>query len=433
MKISSIVEALPLLLLIGVLSFMHISCSNQVEMHKINFNSQGGSAVTAVEVVEGQKLDEPSPPTKDGYTFEGWYTDLEYSTEWYFASDTVTSDMTLHAKWAADEYMIMYHPNGATSGTVPTTSIKFHNIDHVVSANVGNLIRSGYTFSGWNTQTDGLGSDYAVASAFTTNAAVTLYGKWTANTYAITYVLDNGTNNTNNPATFTIETSTITLQVPTRSDYSFEGWFLSSDFSGSPITQIDSGTSGNQILYAKWKVYHIRDIGPAGGYIFYDKGVYSNGWQYLEAAPVGWDGGVADPRYVFGSYRPDGGESKTVGTGTAVGDGESNTNSLVSAMGLEAYVYSNPLLTDKTGEYAAKMSDLFELGGCIDWFLPSKEELNQMYQILHSNNLGDFSSDIYWSSSEASSNIAWCQVFTEGGQASVMRADSYRVRPVRAF
>lgn len=68
--------------------------------------------------------------------------------------------------------------------------------------------------------------------------------------YSITYELDGGTNDSNNPSAF-IASDIITLSDPTKSGYSFDGWYENSSFTGSKVTTI-SGRSSNITLYAKW-------------------------------------------------------------------------------------------------------------------------------------------------------------------------------------
>lgn len=173
--------------------------------------------------------------------------------------------------------------------------------------------------------------------------------------------------------------------------------------------------------------YAIGDTGPAGGLVFYDKGYYSYGWRYLEAAPS--DLGA----YVFGYYRAtDNSDYLSTGTGYGIGSGRVNTEMLVETMGGEAY--SND---DKDGvrtaDYVAKKCTDYEAGGYDDWFLPSEEELNQMYLKLKEQELGGISGEYYWSSSEYHAASAWLQTFFNGTQNSFTRGNAYRVRPVRAF
>jgi len=104
--------------------------------------------------------------------------------------------------------------------------------------------------------------------------------------------------------------------------------------------------------------------------------------------------------------------------GTALGTGKSNTTRIVQAQG--------------EGGYAAKLCDDLVLNGYSDWFLPSKDELNILYQ--NRNAIGGFSSGYYWSSSEGSSSYAWHQNFDDGIQNIIyLKSYAYRVRAVRAF
>lgn len=65
----------------------------------VEFNSMGGSAVQSQSIASGGKVTEPEDPTKDGYTFVGWFSDLALTDEWVFATDTVSSNVMLYAKW----------------------------------------------------------------------------------------------------------------------------------------------------------------------------------------------------------------------------------------------------------------------------------------------------------------------------------------------
>lgn len=179
-------------------------------------------------------------------------------------------------------------------------------------------------------------------------------------------------------------------------------------------------------------VSRVGEKGPAGGYIFYNKGYVSNGWQYLEAAPTRWSGSWRDPTYEFGYYRPSG-INREVGTYTSIGSGKTNTEALVKAMGNKTYTSSG----SKKVNYAAKAASDYTIRvqGVIynDWFLPSLDELNMMYINLSKRNLGDLSYEAYWSSSEDSGGSARKQDFIDGEQDYQHRDYAYSVRPIRAF
>ena len=229
-------------------------------------------------------------------------------------------------------------------------------------------------------------------------------------------------------------------------------------------------------ISASLEIYKVGDIGPAGGYIFYDcdadndtgnsDGLISTevGWRYLEAAPADLrmvngvptvDSSLSEYSsgrtvFGFGYYRTsDGGINKYVNgtvihnlsdcTGTAIGTGKSNTQLLVSAMGMDAY--SEQSEPEKTGTYAARLCEIlsYTVNGVTydDWFLPSKDELDLMYTNLKCNGLGGFVGNVYWSSSEYVNknfiNSAWKQGFDDGIQSSYGRSRGFMMRPVRAF
>jgi len=84
------------------------------------------------------------------------------------------------------------------------------------------------------------------------------------------------------------------------------------------------------------------------------------------------------------------------------------------------------------GDYAAKYCDA---NNCYfsDWFLPSKEELKKMYEVLHVNGIGDFSGEGYWSSSQYNSNHAYIVGFSNGKVTDAHMDSEFYVRPVREF
>ncbi len=171
--------------------------------------------------------------------------------------------------------------------------------------------------------------------------------------------------------------------------------------------------------------YAIGDTGPAGGVIFYDDEADGTDdiaeARYLEAAPSDIDVS-GDYAHVWGGFGTAVGSSAQ---GTAIGTGEANTAAIVAAYGA-----SDPY--DDTGDYAARLADQYAYGGYTDWFLPSQDELDLMYQ--NRNVIGDFASDWYWSSSEDGADTAWSQDFGTGRQYVSNAGDtSDRVRAVRAF
>jgi hypothetical protein len=89
------------------------------------------------------------------------------------------------------------------------------------------------------------------------------------------------------------------------------------------------------------------------------------------------------------------------------------------------------IISQGTGAYAAQISANYQGGGYGDWYLPSKHELNLLYQ--QKNMVGGFSNGYYWSSSEYTNIDVWYQNFTDGGQNPANKTFGLYVRAVRAF
>ncbi len=112
-----------------------------------------------------------------------------------------------------------------------------------------NPTRTGYTFAGWYSDSSYKTKVTEIAAESTGNK--TLYAQWKKTTYKITYKLNSGKNSSSNPATYTVTTSTIKLKNPTRTGYTFGGWYTSSNYK-TKITEIKKGSTGNKTVYAKW-------------------------------------------------------------------------------------------------------------------------------------------------------------------------------------
>jgi hypothetical protein len=136
------------------------------------------------------------------------------------------------------------------------------------------------------------------------------------------------------------------------------------------------------------KTYNIGDTGPAGGIIFYNKGSFSDGWQYLEAAPAEYEF-----RAEFGDEFYKGGMPLF---DWEIGTGKSNTRELVrqaQRRGIKTGV--NHL---NQAYCAAVACTGLNINGYNDWFLPSEDELKLMYSNLFQKGLGGFAAVYYWSS-----------------------------------
>ena len=162
--------------------------------------------------------------------------------------------------------------------------------------------------------------------------------------------------------------------------------------------------------------YAIGDTGPAGGWVFY---VTDGGAHGLEAAPV-------DQVIPFSPGALWGCEGTLIigADGSAIGTGAQNTGDIVTWC-TEAGI-------------AARIADNYSLNGYNDWFLPSRDELFEMYRKIGPGsttigNVGGFTGSNYWSSSEWDVTFAWLVFFSGGNQTQSSKSNTFGVRAVRAF
>ena len=162
----------------------------------------------------------------------------------------------------------------------------------------------------------------------------------------------------------------------------------------------------------------VGDTGPGGGVVFYDAGSVQPWGRYLEAAPAGWSGTSEDPD----TYWCDEDIDIAKANSGIIGVGRNNT------LQIRAVCSSG----------AANLANAYAGGGKTDWFLPSKDELNELYK--QREIVGGFvlrpGTDrypYYYSSSQHSSDSAWYQHFDGFAQYDAPKAFKLLVRPVRAF
>lgn len=213
--------------------------------YTITLNANGGSVESTTSKIQYGKKYTLESPTREYYEFLGWYYEdkLVDSNEW-----NIPSNATLVAKWQPWEYTISYSLNGGTlDGNNPTVyTVESKDITLISPT------KTGYIFTGW-TGTELTAPTTAVTIPAGSVGHREYVANWAPETYAITYNLNGGSNDSNNPTAYTIESEDISLAAPTRTGYTFAGWYTSESFAeGSEITLIFKGSVGALSVYAKW-------------------------------------------------------------------------------------------------------------------------------------------------------------------------------------
>ena len=287
------------LLLLLTVVFSLAACQKDKE-YTVIFNSDGGSNVSNQIVKSGSTVSQPANPTKDGYTFLGWYSN---GSKWNFATP-ITGDVTLTAKWekinTAPEctnhvdanndgkcdvckanvdlgedpdvntvYTITYR-EGGTNKKLSLKPNSYTILDKDLKLPTPS-VKAHYTFVGW--YTDKEMTNLATSIDVSAKANLTFYAKYVPIPYTITYNLNDGVNNENNPTTYDYSNLPITLAEPTKEGYNFRGWYTDFAFT-QPITEINASNIGNLTLYARWaaaeETYTITYLDNEGNVIAVD-------------------------------------------------------------------------------------------------------------------------------------------------------------------
>ena len=286
-----------------------------INQYTITFDTAGGSAIAPITQDYGTAITAPAAPTREGYTFTGWDKtipatmpahNMTITAQWTVNQYTITYDLdggtaegnpdtytvetdaftlknptrpgytftgwsgtgltgednltvtipkgstgnrSYTAHWSLNTYSITYDLNGGTASGNPTS----YTVESA-TITLNQPTKTGYTFTGWS-GTDLTGEDnltVTIPAGSTGDRSYTAH--WSLNTYSITYDLDGGTAS-GNPDFYTVESSTITLNPPTRTGYTFIGW-SGTDLSGSDnlTVTIPKGSTGNRSYTAHWSL-----------------------------------------------------------------------------------------------------------------------------------------------------------------------------------
>ena len=238
-----------------------------IETYTIQYNLNGGS-------MTGQKTEYTirtetftlPEPSKDGYSFRGWTGSNGTTPQ---TSVTIPKgsrgNRNYTANWEANTYTVTYNKNATdATGTMTNGTATF---DANFTPATNGFTRTGYTFNGWNTEADGSGTAWTAGTAqkYTIPENITLYAQWTANTYTVAFDNNGGTGgqSTSVTATYGSAMPTISTTAPTKTGYTFGGWYDTSAATGGNQYYTASGSSARTYdktsgttLYARWTSAH---------------------------------------------------------------------------------------------------------------------------------------------------------------------------------
>ncbi len=229
----------------------------------ITFNGNSGTpSASSIQVTNNGTYGSLPTATRTGYKFDGWYTAASGGTKITASSKvSLTSNQTLYAHWSALSYTVTFNANGSTNaaGNKPTLLTTSKSVKY--ASTYGTLPTptwAGYTFLGWYTSKTG-GTKIVSTTKVSITSGVTLYARWQANTYKATFNANGGSVSTASKNVVYLAKYG-TLPTPTRTGYTFAGWYTAA----SGGSKVDSSTlyltASNVTLYAHWsaKTYTVK-------------------------------------------------------------------------------------------------------------------------------------------------------------------------------
>ncbi len=243
--------------------FLNAGTGNFAYGHSINYIANGGTIATNAPktFVSGDLPITLPVPTRAGYEFGGWFLSSDFSG---VAQTTIPagtdSNVYVYAKWIKT-YNITYHLGGGINAEDNPTEFNERTLPLTLKAPT----RDGFTFGGWY-QNPACSGNQVTTIEVGTEKNVSLWAKWNAIEYSVSYVLNGGTNSDQNVAKYSILDTPVKLYNPTRDGYLFEGWFASSDFSGERMTYLSKDNLGDVTLHAKWSLAYTITYNTNGGF-----------------------------------------------------------------------------------------------------------------------------------------------------------------------
>ena len=256
--------------------------------------------------------------------------------------------LDLYAQWSLDR-TLTYDGNGETSGNVPASATTYDDGTEVTvlgNVDASPLVKTGYTFTGWNTATGGSGDGYSAGDKITMDDNYTLYAQWTANSYEVEFKANGGSGSMSNQD-FTYDAAqSLTSVNYTRAGYTFGGWATSKANADAGTKAYDDGesvsnlTSTDGATVELWAIWTARPykivciVKPTSWTNVYAYAYKDNGGSAAIKYNATWPGIRLDNdlqgtgltasnedacnTYYYKFYT-DGGASDAEGNGTAVG------------------------------------------------------------------------------------------------------------------
>lgn len=218
-----------------------------------SFDVNGGDHVMpeSITVMYEAALGDLPEPSRAGYTFHGWYTEMDGTGE-RITKDTImpAKDVTYYAHWAANQYRASFDGNGGSDGSA---------IERAYQTELGTLpnsTRVGHTFDGWYTKVNG--GEKIDETTLMPLDGMTYYAHWTISQFTVSFDA-NGGEDIRDTITREYDSVLGELPEPTRTGYEFLGWFTSPT-GGTKVIETSKMPAEDQTYYAQWNIQAYRIV-----------------------------------------------------------------------------------------------------------------------------------------------------------------------------
>ena len=205
-----------------------------INEYTVSFNTFSESTIESKTVKYNTTIKAPTAPTKEGYTFDGWYSDENFVNKFNF-NTPITANTTLYAKWNALQFNVTFNTNGGN--TINPLVVDYNTVLNSLEVPT----KEGYTFEGWYTNSS-LTSKYN-NTPITVN--ITLYAKWKINEYTVSFNVNGNITtqkvNYNEKVTKPAD--------PSITNGNFAGWYIDNTY--NTLFNFDTLITANITLYAK--------------------------------------------------------------------------------------------------------------------------------------------------------------------------------------
>jgi len=243
---------LAILIFVNVFSFMGCPKEPEINIYTVTFNANGGVLTSDAEqnILAGEKIINPTVPTRDGYLFTGWYTDQNCTILFDINNNYVNNNFTLYAGWNRLVYTITFDENNNNSSSFEQ---KVYSGDKIIAAI--SPAWDGYTFTGWYT-------DPECTTLYNFNQQIydsfTLYAGWTYTQVPScnVYFDANGGSFDDSQSTQIISVDLGNYLIPPNnpiySNYEFSGWYT--DPECTTLYNFNQQIYDSFTLYAGWEI-----------------------------------------------------------------------------------------------------------------------------------------------------------------------------------